>query len=244
MNVPGVIKDDGTLDAHGFSANHDQADVPEIQKLFSVRTQDIELLRDVLPEFIALYKTDEDGKLSEYEPLRMAIQLYEQGYSLSQWKPRHILWWSAIEALFGSNEDAAKARVFGLFGNKKLINGFNCCIYEKGDIPTCFHPQPDSLHTLGKMVPVIYSVRNFSAHGQKVPDSHFSPVAHPFGNTPGIDALGEAATFIIRKTVIEILKNGWRSEFKDVKAREQFWLHKFGLDKKQSRKRLDAEGIL
>ena len=44
QNVPGIIRDDGTLDAHGFSANHDQADVPEIQKLFSVWTQDIQLL--------------------------------------------------------------------------------------------------------------------------------------------------------------------------------------------------------
>jgi len=106
MNIPGIIKDDGTLDPHGFSATHDPADVPEIQKLFTIRTRDIELLRLVLPEFIQLYKKDDQGKMNDYEPLRMAIQLYEQGYSLRQWKPRHILWWSAIEALFGSSEDA------------------------------------------------------------------------------------------------------------------------------------------
>jgi len=94
------------------------------------------------------------------------------------------------------------------------------------------------------MVPIIYTVRNFSAHGQKVPDSYFSSVAHPFGQTIGIDALAEAATFIIRKTVVEILKRGWRDKFRDKKSQDNFWLYDFGLDKKQSVKRLGAVGLL
>jgi len=53
-----------------------------------------------------------------------------------------------------------------------------------------------------------------------------------------LDALAEAATFIIRRTVIEILKRGWRDGFKDRAASENFWLYQYGLDKKQSRKRL------
>lgn len=245
MNIPGIIKDDGTLDSHGFSASHEPAEVPEIQKLFTIRNQDIALLSNVLPEFLQLYHKDKHGKLKDdYEPLRMAIQLYEQGYALSYWKPRHILWWSAIEALYGSNEEAAKARIYALFGNNNLLDGSKCSIYEKGDVPSCYFPSPESNHTLGEMAPVIYSVRNFSAHGQKVPDSHFSSVAHPFGETIGIDALAEAATFIIRKTVVEILKRGWRDEFKDKKSRDHFWLYQFGLDKKQSVKRLVAAGLL
>lgn len=239
MNIPGVIKPDGTFDAHGFSATHEPVEVPEIQKLFTVRQKDIELLRAVLPEFVQLYQYDEVGKMKDdYEPLRMAVQLYEQAYSLSAWKARHILWWSAIEALYGDGEDITPARIYGLFGNKKLIDGYNCTIYEKEDIPSCYNPQPGSIHTLGKMVPVIYEVRNASAHGLKVPDSHFSSVAHPFGETIGIDALAEAATFTIRKTVIEILKRGWRDKFKDRSAREHFWLMEFGLPKNQCKKRL------
>ena len=192
LNIPGIIKDDGTLDPHGFSASHEPAEVPEIQKLFTIRNQDIALLRDVLPEFLQLYQKDEHRKLKDdYEPLRMAIQLYEQGYALTYWKPRHILWWSAIEALYGSNEEAAKARIYALFGNKNLLDGSKCSIYEKGDIPSCYFPSLESNHTLGEMVPVIYSVRNFSAHGQKVPDSYFSSVAHPFGEAIGIDTLAK-----------------------------------------------------
>ena len=205
MNVPGVIRVDGTLDPQGFTATHDPAEVPEIQKLFTVRKKDIDVLSSVLPEFIHLYQKDDQGRMKDvYEPLRMAVQLYEQAYALSYWKARHILWWSAIEALYGNSEDAAMARIYALFGNKNLLDGYNCPIYEKEDIPSCYYPSPESLHTLGRMVPLIYEVRNASAHGQKVPDSHFSPVAHPFGNTVGIDALAEAATFIIRNDLLPL----------------------------------------
>lgn len=240
MHIRGVIKPDGSFDPYGFSAREDLADVPEIQKLFVVREQDIELLTSVLPEFIQLYQKDENGKLTDdYEPLRMAVQLYGEGYALSYWKARHILWWSAIEALYGNSEDVAMARIYSFFGDKNRLDGYNCPIYEKGDIPSCFYPPPDSLHRLGKMVPLIYDVRNASAHGQKVPDLHFVPVSHPLGQgVAGLDALAEAATFIIRKTVIEVLKRGWRDKFKDRAAREDFWLYQYGLDKKQGRKRL------
>jgi hypothetical protein len=238
-NVPGVIREDGIFDAQGFTTTHDPAEVPEIQKLFTVRKKDIDVLSSVLPEFIQLYqKNGQGGYKDVYEPLRMAIQLYEQAYALSYWKARHILWWSAIEALYGDSEDAAMARIYALFGNKKLVAGYKTPIYEKDDIPNCYYPSPESLHTLGTMVPLIYKVRNASAHGQKVPDSHFSPVAHPFGNTVGIDALAEAATFIIRKTIIKILQSDWKDDFKDRDARENFWLMKYALPKNQGKKRL------
>lgn len=240
MNVPGVIRADGTFDPQGFTATHDPAEVPEIQRLFTIRKRDIDLLHSVLPEFIQLYHKDSQGRMKdEYEPLRMAVQLYEQAYAISYWKARHILWWSAIEALYGNSEDAAKARIYGLFGDKNLVDGYRCPIYEEGDIPSCYSPSSDSIHTLGKMVPLIYAVRNASAHGQKVPDAHFSPVAHPFGESVvGIDALAEAATFIIRKTIIKILQSGWKDDFKDRESREKFWLMKYNLPKNQCAKRL------
>lgn len=240
MHIRGVIKSDGSFDPQGFSAREDLADVPEIQKLFAIREEDIKLLTSLLPEFMRLYQKDEHGKMKDdYEPIRMAVQLYGEAYSLSYWKARHILWWSAIEALYGNSEDAAMARIYALFGENNLVDGYKCPIYEKGDIPSCFSPSSDSLHTLGKMVPLIYEVRNASAHGQKVPDSHFVAVPHPLGQgVVGIDALAEAATFVIRKTVIEILKRGWRDEFKDRGTRERFWMMKFALPKNQGAKRL------
>src|ERR1700727_1363001 len=139
-HIRGVIKADGTFDPQGFSVREGHADVPEIQKIFGVKEDDIRLLTEVLPEFVQLYRTDQNGKMPDYEPLRMAVQLYGEGYALSYWKASHILWWSAIEALYGSNEDAARARIYAFFGNKNLLDGYNCPIYEKRDIPTYFTP--------------------------------------------------------------------------------------------------------
>jgi hypothetical protein len=240
MHITGVIRRDGTLDPQGFSFKEELADVPEIQKLFVIRKEDIDLLTSVLPEFMQLYQKDANGKWKdEYEPIRMAVQLYGEGYSLAYWKARHILWWSAIEALYGDGEDTTPARIYALFGDKNLVDGYKCVIYEKGDTPSCYFPSLECLHTLGEMVPLIYDVRNFSAHGQKVPDSHFRSMPHPFGqNAIGLDVLAESATFIIRKTVIEILQRGWREEFKDRSARENFWLMKFALPKGQCKKRM------
>src|SRR5215813_3512453 len=81
---------------------------------------------------------------------------------------------------------------------KNMVDGYKRSIYDDGDIPSCYSPLSDSYHPLGEMVPQIYAVRNFSAHGQKVPDYHFGPAAHPFGpSVAGINNLAEAATFII-----------------------------------------------
>jgi|HubBroStandDraft_2_1064218.scaffolds.fasta_scaffold03399_7 hypothetical protein len=236
--IVGSVKADGMLYPQGFEA-HEPAEVPEVQKLFTIRNRDIESLRTILPEFLQLYPKDADGTLKdEYEPLRMAVQLYEQAYAIHYWKARHILWWAAIESLYGNAEDAAMARVFAFFGNKCLVDGHRCSIYEPGDVPSCYPHSSRTDHTLGEMVPLIYAVRNASAHGQKIPDSHFSPVSHPFGTVVGLDALAEAATFVIRKTVTEILRRGFRERFKDRDARENFWLYEYGLNGKQSKKRL------
>lgn len=244
MNVLGVIEDDGTFQAHGFSASLESTQVPDIQQLFTIRTRDIVLLRSVLPEFIQLYQKDNQGKMKEeYEPLRMAEQLYEQAYAIQYWKARHILWWSAIEALYGG-DDVAKARIYAFFGDKNLIDGYNCPIYEEGDIPSCYFPSSHDIPTLGKTVPLIYDVRNASAHGNKVPDTHFRSVPHPFGEAAEKDVLAEAATFVIRKTVIEILRRGWRNKFKGPRAREDFWLCEYGMNKKQSHRQLEEMNAL
>jgi hypothetical protein len=239
MNVPGIVRVDGTFDPQGFSATHQQAEVPEIQKLFTIRKKDIGLLITILPEFIQLYQKDENGKLKDdYISLRMAVQLYEQGYALSEWKPRHILWWSLSKPFMEATRISRWPEFTACLETRICSTAITAPIYEQGDIPSCYFPSAGSLHTLGQTVPVIYEVRNASAHGQKVPDSHFNPVAHPFGQTVGIDALAEAATFVIRKTIVDILLHGHREKFKEPNGREAFWLYEYGMDKKQSKKRL------
>lgn len=61
MHIPGVIRRDVTFDPHGFSAREDLAHMPEIQKLFVIRKQDIDLLALVFPEFMQLYQKDKNA---------------------------------------------------------------------------------------------------------------------------------------------------------------------------------------
>jgi hypothetical protein len=127
------------LDPQSLEIPDPPADVPEVQKLFAIRMRDVELLGAILPEFVALYRKDATGKLEDaYEPLRMAVQLYGEAYALHYWKARHILWWAAIESLYGNAEEAAMARIFAFFGNKSMIEGYHSSIYDPGDIPIAF----------------------------------------------------------------------------------------------------------
>ena len=82
----------------------------------------------------------------------MAVQLYEQAYSVQYWKARHILWWAAIEALFGNAEDAAMARIYAFFGNGDLSKGFDHSIYERADFPPSFQITSANDHTLGEVL--------------------------------------------------------------------------------------------
>jgi hypothetical protein len=226
--IAGLILEGEVFQPQQFSLNF-PSEVPPVQRLFAVRPRDVELLRSVLPEFLQLYVKSEIGSIKpEYEPLRMAVQLYEQAYTVHYWKARHILWWAAIEALFGNAEDAVIARVYAIFGDGSLSKGFERSIYERMDVPTSFQITPGNDHKLGEVLPLIYDVRNFSA---KVP--------HPLdGSAPLLDVLAEAATFIIRKTIIGLLNSGERDEFKDRETRDKFWLYRYGLDNRQSTKRL------
>ena len=89
-----------------------------------------------------------------------------------------------------------------------------------------------------EVVPQIYEVRNH-LHMARKSLTFIRPGAHPLGQgVVGLQVLAEAATFMIRKTVIEILKRGWRDKFKDQDAREHSGVMKYALPKNQGRRRL------
>jgi len=238
-----AVRIDGVFDPHTISTS-EFVEVPEVQKLFSIRVKDIGLCRAIFPEFVRMFVTETGSLDADFEPLRMAVQLYEQAYAIHYWKARHILWWAAIESLFGNDEDAVFARVYAFLGNKDIARGSKLSIYEEGDFPSCYPVTQYNDHTLGEVLPLIYKVRNESAHGQRVPDPRFRSFPHPFeGPVSFLDVLAEASTFIIRKSMIEILQRGLRDRFLDRQTREQFWLHEFGLNAKQSKKRLRELGL-
>lgn len=231
--VQGVVLEDGTLEASRFGVA-EPVEVPHIQKHFYFREEDVATFRAIAPQFLKVLE-DSDG----YEPLKMALQFFEQGHlHHNWWKIRHFLWWSALEALFGNNSDVLKVRVLSLFGNKDLQKGEEVSIYETGDI----HPAADFKphETIGSTLNQIYQVRNMVGHGRRVPQLYLTAVPHVFNNAElgRVEILAESASFIIRKALIHIFSQRLFSHYVDIDAREEYWLNKFGINRHQAEKKL------
>jgi hypothetical protein len=230
--VTGTLGEDGLLDPQEFNVS-EPVEVPHIQKFFYLREQDVEVFRRIAPRFLEAFKEGEDS----YEPFRMALQLFEQGYVGSKlWKVRHILWWSAMEALFGNDPTRLTIRALSLFGDKDISKGEATSIYEPEDVPSFADHRPRA--TIGDTLEDLYNVRNMAAHGRKVPSDYLTPVPHMFGQAFGrAEILAEAASFIIRKTAIRILASNLLVHYTDVRARENYWRH-YGLSKSQAKKKM------
>jgi hypothetical protein len=108
VSVQGKVKEDGSFDVTGFSLAESESgvEVVEAHKLSTLRTIDAEELHRLLPEFNRALKGD-------YWKFRMAAQFHDLGYFQSNnWKPRFMLWTSALESLFTShNRDHKGSRV-------------------------------------------------------------------------------------------------------------------------------------
>jgi len=230
--VTGTLGEDGMIDPQQFNIS-EPVEVPHIQKFFYLREQDVEMFRTIAPRFLEAFREGEEN----YEPFRMALQLFEQGYVGSNlWKVRHILWWSAMEALFGNDPTRLTVRVLSLFGDKDISKGEATSIYEPEEIPSFADYRPHA--TIGDTLEDIYNVRNMAAHGRKVPSEYFTPVPHMFGQAFGrAEILAEAVSFIIRKTAIRILASNLLPHYVDVRARENYW-RRYGLSKSEAKRKM------
>jgi hypothetical protein len=204
----GELLPDGSLNIKQFGHPYNVINVPDVEKLFSFRTQDALLLQQIAPAMIRASK-------GEYWKFRMAIEFYQAGHFQQLfWKPRVFFRCSAIEAIFSSK---AKAKQ-GSGVVKSRINKFlgaNTCIYDAGDIPP-FLPQAEEI-TVGSMLGRIYEVRNCIAHGDKIPDVFFTTILRRGVNDPLniISVIDEAVSFIVRKSLQRILADDLLAHFKD-----------------------------
>lgn len=102
-------------------------EVPELHRLFSVRDGDIDLFRAVAGHFLA-------AMAGPFWKFRMAIEFHETGYFLPLWKARYILWCSAIESLYTSENFQHRGSLVATERIKWFL-GANTSIYSPGDIP-------------------------------------------------------------------------------------------------------------
>ena len=208
LMMNGPLQADGTISIQSFNHPIHLMEIPHIQKGFSLRNRDVAEFQSFAPNFL-------DAMTGEYWKFRMPVSLYEAGHFQDRfWKNRFFLWSSAIEALFTSQtpdrehsgSKVAKARV-------KWFLGATTKIYAPGDVPS-FMPQLEPEPTIADVIDDIYEVRNCIAHGDKVPDKFFAQTSTGYENINRIATLEEAASFIVRASLLKILKDRLLHHFK------------------------------
>jgi len=203
MWIHGTPRDDGTLDVGGFDHPAELMEVPAIQKDFRLRNRDIEELQKLGPKFV-------DALAGEYWKFRMPLGLQDAAHFIdNQWKARMTLACSAIEAIYTSQtldrehsgSRVAKARIKWFLGEKTSI-------YAPGDVPS-FYLGGGKEPTISDVLDDLYEVRNCIAHGDRVPDRHFAQVG-----SVGLTVLEEAASFIVRASLLKMLRDDLLEHFK------------------------------
>ena len=216
--ISGVIGNDGTFFTRHLNDPLTFVDAPENQKHFTVRTSDIQDLVFYAPIFRQSMH-DQNWKY------RMAVQMHEAGhFQNTEWKVRYFLWSSALESFFTSKGPAWREHSGSMVASERIkaLLDPSTSIYPTGELSSNL-PNPGI--TIEDIIGEVYCVRNHIAHGDKVPDYYFlSPGRDDFnGPIPKYAVLVEAVSFLIRKSLLKIMKDGLVSHFQDAASSERFF---------------------
>jgi hypothetical protein len=215
----GKIRQDGQFYGIGFSNPLEFTDAPQNQRLFSVRTKDIQDLVFYAPLF-------RNGMQGQFWKFRMAAHMHEAGhFQNTDWKARFFLWTSALESLFTSKPPLNWREHSGSVVASERIKFFlgpTTPIYPPGEL-TSLQTNPGV--TVEDVIGDIYCLRNHIAHGDKVPDCYFNqPGRTDFnGDLSKAGTLTEAISFIVRQSLLRILKDGLLDKFADGPASEAYF---------------------
>lgn len=193
----GELKEDGSIDVRHFEHPAGLMELPQVQKFYALRQRDVELLRRIAPDFLRSVE-------GNFWKFRMAVEFHENAHFQQRyWKARYLLWCSALEAIFTSNHREHRGSMVA----KERIKWFlspDTRIYPPGDI---FEYLPQSDLTVGQIVDDLYAVRNFIAHGDRIPDEYFVREMRRGVNGPlnVVQVLLEAVSVLVRKSLLKIL---------------------------------------
>jgi hypothetical protein len=212
----GELGKDGKINIQHFEHPKTLLDVPELQKLFHIRVTDLALLKDVAPHFMTAMRL-------EAWKFRMAVQFHEAGHFQDWfWKSRYTLWCSALESIFTSQTPEHRGSLVARERIKWFL-GENRCIYDPGDIPDYIDPKPNV--TIGTVVEDLYTIRNFIAHGDRIPDEFFQRKLRRglAGELSVVEVMIEALSFITRKSLLRILRENLLQHFMDAAASDAYF---------------------
>lgn len=212
----GIVRNDGTFNIESFQSPANLVEVPEVQKLFTLRNKDA----DDLGVYAASFVKAMDGNIWKF---KMAVQFHELGHWAEHdelLKARFLLWASAIESIYTSHNRnhqgslVAKARI-------KYFLGDNTPIYSRDDLTDLL---PDPRITVGSILDDLYNVRNYLAHGDRIPDQYFAGKREGFNGSVSLyGVLFETQSFIIRSSLLKILRDGLSGHFADASSSEAYF---------------------
>jgi len=213
----GNIRNDGTFDMASWQSPANLTEVPEVQVLFQLRNRDADDLRMYTPSFLKAMN-------GEFWKFKMAVQFHELGHWADEGehlKARYLLWASAIESIYTShhvNHQGSKVATARI----KWFLGENTSIYGPGEISDLL---TDPHITIGSVVNDLYKIRNYIAHGDRIPDHYLRrPVRDSFGGSVCVyDMLFEAQSCIIRTSLLKTLRDGLLNHFADATSAEAYF---------------------
>jgi hypothetical protein len=190
-------------------------EVPEVQKSFHLRNQDLHLLKQTAPLFIQAMQ-------SAAMKFRTAVAYHNVGRLVTHGNARFLLWCSALEALYTSHTYNHQGSLVATERIKWFL-GPQTQVYEEGDVPDFILNQPHL--TVADIVTKIYEVRNFIAHGDVLPRKYFETTLREgvAGDVATIEVLGEALSFIVRKSLLRILRDDLFYHFKTAATTDAFF---------------------
>jgi hypothetical protein len=217
LTIHGRVRDeDSSFEVGGFELPPAHLiEVPEVQKLFMLRNQDADDLRLYAPQFL-------HGMRGEFWKFRMAVQFHDLGhFQAIDWKARFLHWCSAIESIYTTHHPEHQGKLLATTRIKWFI-GQNTSIYAPGDILDLIR---DPGIRVCQIVDDLYNLRNFMAHGDRIPDPYFTDELR-MGLDDGVkrfEVLLEAASFIIRTSLLKILRDNLLNQFADAGPAEAYF---------------------
>lgn len=215
--VSGDVTDGGQLDPTHFAALP-RHDVPRNQRLFDVRLEDAERLRVLWPRFL-------EAMGGEYWKFRMGVEFHERAhFHGGDWKIRLFLLAAALDAIFDPGGPATRV----VRERIRCFLGSDTSVYPAGDLWRFDRAgDEDPGLTVGGVLEDLQCLRNCVAHGKRVPERFFETGRLSFGEEiPMCDVLTEAASFIVRSSLIRILSDNLLDHFRDAHtANSYFALH-------------------
>jgi hypothetical protein len=211
--VRAEVGQDGKIAVRSVSFADGRLDLPVGEKLYALRNKDLDLLAAVIQPFVKTMQ-------GEYWPFRMAVEYYDRGYAVNDGKARYLYWGSsAVHALYSSQNEKITRRV-------KAFLGADTLIYDPADRPEFEFLQPSTL-TIGDVIEDINEVRNCVAHGRRILNKFFNTKRKGLnGDVTLIQVLEDALGFIIRGTLLRIIKDDLIEHFKTEHDVSVYWKSK------------------